>query len=437
MNMLEAQVGCLPGLTHSFGGLSPDNRAAIENRFQNSYPRAAALQNLNLMKKIADLGIPQVVLPPHERPNLVLLRSLGFSGTDWSVMAAAMRHNVDLVVSTCSSSFMWTANAATVAPSIDTADGKLHIVPANLAANLHRAAEAEFTASLLKKVFGGPSFVHDAPLPTHSCFGDEGAANHTRLGTREQPGVHLFTYSFAPGNDRPPFVGRQSLHASEAVARLLRLPFESCVFARQNPSTIAAGAFHLDVIAVGNESLLLIHQDALVDQPKVLDQLRVCLRDALQVVVIPREMLSVEDAIKSYIFNSQIVTTPTGTVMIAPEQSRQIEASSRTLSELQLGGLIRTVLFQPLAESMRGGGGPACLRLRMPLNRAEFEQIYDACLLTNDLYVTLQDWIKRFYPERLSISDLGDPQLLAHNMQALNEVSRILKLENIYNFQHL
>ncbi len=34
------------------------------------------------MKALADAGYPQAVIPPQERPNVPLLRQLGFSGSD-------------------------------------------------------------------------------------------------------------------------------------------------------------------------------------------------------------------------------------------------------------------------------------------------------------------------------------------------------------------
>ncbi|MBC7173054.1 MAG: N-succinylarginine dihydrolase, partial [Polyangiaceae bacterium] len=211
---LEANFDGLVGPTHGYAGLSPGNIASLAHRGSVSSPKTAALEGLAKMRLLRGLGIPQGVLPPHERPNLPLLRRLGFCGTDAAILERASREAPHLLASACSASAMWAANAATVAPSADTADGLVHFTVANLTHNLHRSIEAETTSRALRTIFGDAShFAHHAPLPSTPGFGDEGAANHTRLVAKNERGVHLFVYGRDRSNAAGPkrFPARQTL----------------------------------------------------------------------------------------------------------------------------------------------------------------------------------------------------------------------------------
>src|ERR1700722_14607815 len=178
MPTVEFNFDGLVGPTHNYAGLAIGNLASQENRLAVSNPRAAALQGLAKMKFLADLGVQQAVLPPAERPNVVLLRQLGFSGTDSEVLAPAPPM---LLAAAGSAASMWAANAATVSPAADTRDGRTHFTPANLISQLHRSTEAELMQRLLPKIFADEKlFAHHKALPPNSWFADEGAANHLR-----------------------------------------------------------------------------------------------------------------------------------------------------------------------------------------------------------------------------------------------------------------
>ena len=261
MATLEANFDGLVGPTHNYAGLSYGNVASTSHAGAVASPKKAALQGLAKMKALAALGLPQGVLPPQERPDVRLLHRLGFRGTDAEMIEKAAKSDPTLLAIASSASAMWTANAATVAPSLDTEDGKVHFTPANLIEKVHRAIEPETTRRVLRAIFAGPRFVVHAPLPAASSLGDEGAANHTRLGPEVgAPGVHLFVYGREGlRGDRPAptrFPARQTLEASRAVARLHRLPEGRAVFAQQSPAVIDQGVFHNDVIAVGHERVL-------------------------------------------------------------------------------------------------------------------------------------------------------------------------------------
>ena len=182
MKAFEVNFDGLVGLTHHYAGLSYGNVASTSNKNSVANPKQAAKQGLQKMKTLADLGFKQAVLPPQERPHVGVLRQLGFSGSDSQVIAQAAKQAPALLSAVSSASSMWTANAATVSPSADTADRRVHFTVANLNNKFHRAIEAETTSRTLHAIFNNPAhFAHHEALPQQSLMGDEGAANHNRL----------------------------------------------------------------------------------------------------------------------------------------------------------------------------------------------------------------------------------------------------------------
>ncbi|WP_349843863.1 N-succinylarginine dihydrolase [Pantoea dispersa] len=441
MKAFEANFDGLVGLTHHYAGLSFGNEASTRNQLQPSNPRLAAKQGLLKMKALADMGYVQGVIPPHERPNLPLLRQLGFSGSDAQVLAKAAQQAPQLLSAASSASAMWVANAATVSPSADSADGKVHFTVANLNNKFHRAIEAPETADLLRAIFrdGRHFSVHDA-LPQVALFGDEGAANHNRFGADYgTPGVQLFVYGRdgqLQGSAPARYPARQTREASAAVARLHQLDDARTLFAQQNPAVIDQGVFHNDVIAVSNQQVFFCHEEAFVDQPQLLQQLADQV-PGFQPVVVPRDRVSVADAVNTYLFNSQLLQHPDGGMrLVLPEESRQHPGVWRYLSELmESGGPIRELRVFDLRESMCNGGGPACLRLRVVLTEAERQAVNPAVLMNDRLFTRLNDWVDRHYRDRLTQADLADPQLLSEGRSALDELTQLLDLGSVYAFQ--
>lgn len=439
----EANFDGLVGPTHHYGGLSYGNVASQASGKSLSSPKQAALQGLAKMLALAQRGLLQGVLPPQERPDVALLRRLGFHGSDAELLQQAAVQAPALLSAAASASSMWTANAATVSPSADSEDGKLHFTPANLNSKLHRSIEHPFTSRSLRAVFADPDyFVHHLALPDNAALGDEGAANHTRL-CRDygSPGVQLFVYgrsAFGPVDEQPlRYPARQTLEASQAVARLHRLSPQRVVFAQQHPAAIDAGVFHNDVIAVGNRNLLLIHQHALLQQVQVLHQLQQALADTpLQVVQVAEQDVPLSDVVSSYLFNSQLLSTSNGTLLLCAEECR---ANPRVWAYLQSllapQGPISDILCFDLKQSMANGGGPACLRLRVVLTEQEQAAVNPAAWLDQALYQRLVAWVQRHYRDRLAEADLGDPQLLLESRTALDELTQILALGSIYPFQ--
>ncbi|MGQ9370648.1 N-succinylarginine dihydrolase [Azospirillum sp. A39] len=445
MTAVEANFDGLAGPTHNHAGLSWGNVASTGNARRLSDPRAAARQGLAKMRLLAARGHVQGVLPPHERPHLPTLRALGFAGGDAAVLEAAWRADPNLVLACSSAAAMWTANAATVSPSADTADGRLHLTPANLVAMPHRAIEAEVTARVLRALFPDERrFAHHPPLPAHAAFGDEGAANHTRLAAGHgAPGVEVFVYgrrAFGGGPAPARYPARQTREASAAVARRHGLDPARTVFAQQAPALVDAGAFHNDVVAVGNGTVLLHQEDAFVDTPAVLAELRQALAATgaeLTAIAVPAARVPVETAIRSYLFNSQLLDRADGgMLLLLPVECREEPAVAAWVDELLAsGGPVREALHVDLRQSMRNGGGPACLRLRVVLTEAERAAASQAAFLDDGLATALEGWIDRHYRDRLAPEDLRDPRLLDESRTALDELSGLLRLGPVYDFQ--
>ncbi|MDF9910314.1 N-succinylarginine dihydrolase [Pantoea agglomerans] len=441
MKATEANFDGLVGLTHHYAGLSFGNEASTRNQMQPSNPRLAAKQGLLKMKALADMGYVQGVIPPHERPNIAALRQLGFGGSDEQVLAAAGKTAPGLLSAVSSASAMWVANAATVSPSADSLDGRVHLTVANLNNKFHRAIEVPETAWLLRSIFRDDRHfaVHDA-LPQVAMFGDEGAANHNRLGgAYGERGVQLFVYgrdSSHEGKTPQRYPARQTREASEAVARLHQLSPESVLYAQQNPAVIDQGVFHNDVIAVSNQQMLFCHQHAFVNQPELLAQLRSCVPGFVALEV-PENRVSVKDAVETYLFNSQLLSRPDGTMMLVlPEESRQHPGVWRYLCEqVEADTPLKALKVFDLRESMYNGGGPACLRLRVVLTPQEQQAVNPAVLMNDRLFSTLNNWVDRHYRDRLTQADLVDPQLLREGRDALDELTKLLDLGNVYAFQ--
>lgn len=443
----EVNFDVLVGPTHNYAGLAYGNIASQRSRHIVSNPRAAALEGLAKMKVLADLGVKQAVLPPQERPDMVMLRRLGFSGDDAHVLEEAHRIAPDLLAACCSASSMWAANTATISPSSDSMDRKVHLTPANLSSQFHRSIEAATTSTILRAVFPDASlFAHHPPLPATPLFADEGAANHMRLSNAYgQSGIEVFVYgrSAASGTAATPsrFPARQTLQASQAIARVHQLGPRRVLFIQQNPACIDAGVFHNDVIAVSNLNVLLCHEMAFLEGHSAIDQIAARFKGEcggdLHVIVIEARQLSVADAVDSYLFNSQLVSLPDGTmVLLAQMECQENRATRCLLDELPSWGTpIRQVQYVSVRQSMSNGGGPSCLRLRVVLTPEQLAQTLQSVFLTPDLYDTLCSWVQRCYRDKLAPSDLTDPRLLEESRSALDQLTQILSLGPIYTFQ--
>ena len=439
----ETNFDGLIGPTHNYAGLSPGNVASATNAGGTSKPKAAALQGLKKMKTLMDLGINQGVLPPQQRPDLDALRRIGFSGSDEQLLKNAHDADPTLLAAIWSASSMWAANAATVSPSADARDGRVHLTPANLISNYHRSIEHPTTTRMLRLIFNDDArfVVHD-PLPDQMRFADEGAANHIRFAKAHgEPGVEMFVYGFDredPAGGARKYPSRQTRSACEAIARMHGLDQHKTVYTRQHPDAIDAGVFHNDVIATGNESVFLYHEQAFATSRSMITDIAGPLGHELTLIEASNTDFSLNDAVTSYLFNSQIVTLPDGTMaLIAPLESQENPRVDAFVQRMicDASNPINVVHYLDVRESMRNGGGPACLRLRVVMTDQEQQAVHQGVMLNDALLSQLSDWVEKHYPDEMSADDLLDHTLIRSNNDALDELTRILDLPGLYPFQ--
>jgi succinylarginine dihydrolase len=435
----ELNFDGLVGPTHHHAGLSPGNLASLEHAGLAGNPRAAALEGIAKMRLVARLGVGQAVLPPQPRPDCTALRRLGFAGDDATILAQARKVAPDLLSHVSSASSMWAANAATVAPSSDARDGRVHLVPANLVTMFHRSLEAETTARVFRTIFADERrFAVHAPLPVSETLADEGAANHSRLET-SRGRVHLFAWGRSPSAAAHPsrHPARQTRKASEAVARLLDLPDDGALFWQQDPVGIDAGAFHTDVVAVANDGFLMLHERAFLDTEALLRGLWERLGDELSVCLASEKELSLAEAVGRYPFNSEIVTLPGGgAAIIAPRES-EASPSARAFLERVVSepNPVREIHYVDVNNSMNNGGGPACLRLRVRLEPEEEGALGARVLFDDQLDQALVACVTQRYRDRITVDDLADPAFVEECRVALDEITEILGLGSVYDFQ--
>lgn len=394
--LVEINFDGLIGPSHNYAGLSRGNLAATKNAGNVSRPRAAALQGIAKMRANLALGLTQGILLPHARPDHQWLASLS---TDYDQASPTLKAQA------LSASAMWAANAATVSPAPDTADGKCHLSVANLVTMPHRSHEWPQTLAQLRLAFADPAFVVHGPVP--APFGDEGAANHMRMTTaHDAKGVEIFVYGVAGG----PYPARQRIEASEAIARAHWLDPDHTLFVEQSEAAIAAGAFHNDVVAVANGPVLFAHEQAFADRDRFYSDLLERLPEAL-IIEVPSAAVSLADAVSSYLFNAQLVTLPSGEMaLILPEEARSNAAVWRWLQQMVAGnGPIQRLEVVDVRESMANGGGPACLRLRVVADPA----MIDPRFLANEQRLDqITGVVETYWPAEIAATDIGNHALI-------------------------
>ena len=415
MSLVEINFDGIVGPSHNYAGLSLGNLAATAHAGEVSYPRAAALQGLDKMRGNMALGLAQGFFVPLPRPNPRWIEAIAADGqTEPAIIAAAW-----------SASAMWTANAATVSPAPDTADGRCHLTAANLVTMPHRSHEWPDTLAQLELMFADDAhFAVHGPLPP--TFGDEGAANHMRLTTAHgEPGLEVFVYGRSGGR----FPARQHEQASRAVARRHGLDPARVLFVEQNPEAIEAGAFHNDVVAVANERVLFVHQKAFADPAGTYSSIRERF-PAAEIVEVPDAEVSLAEAIRTYLFNAQLVTLPDGGMaLVVPDECRESAAVWGWCERMLAGnGPIRQVIPVDVRQSMANGGGPACLRLRVVADPATIDPRF---LLSEATAERIEAAIAAYWPEQIDPADLGRESLAAMVRSARAKLLETLDLAQL------
>jgi len=394
--LVEINFDGIVGPSHNYAGLSLGNLASSRSAGAPSHPRAAALEGIAKMRANIALGLRQGILLPHPRPDGAWLASLG---TDVRDADPALRANA------MSASAMWAANAATVSPAPDTADGRCHLTVANLVTMPHRSHEWPETLRQLRIAFADAGhFAVHPPVPPP--FGDEGAANHMRLAASHAgPGVEVFVYGKRGGA----YPARQHVEASRAVARCHGLDPARTLFVAQSEAAIAAGAFHNDVVAVADGPVLLAHEQAFADRDAFYADLRQLLPE-VDIVEVPAAEVSLDEAVRSYLFNGQLATLPEGGhALIVPREAQQSDPVAAWLEQTAAGnGPIRRIEIVDVRESMANGGGPACLRLR---GVADPSRIDPRFLVDDAALDRIASVVERHWPEMIATEDLARPEL--------------------------
>jgi succinylarginine dihydrolase len=397
VSLTEINFDGIVGPSHNYAGLSLGNLASASSAGEVSEPRAAALQGIDKMRANLALGLPQGIFLPHPRPDRAWLAELGTSIEE---------SDAPLAANSLSASAMWAANAATVSPAPDTGDGRCHLTVANLKTMPHRSHEWPATLAQLRVAFAGDAFAVHGPVPP--AFGDEGAANHMRLAPAHgEAGVELFVYGVSGGA----FPARQHLEASKAVARLNRLDPSRVIFAEQSEAAIAAGAFHNDVVAVADQRVLFAHEQAFADKDGLLTAIEARV-PGFEYVEVPAAEVPLADAIRSYLFNAQLVTAPDGQPMlIVPTEARDTPSVWRWVEGHVAGnGPIRRVEVVDVRQSMANGGGPACLRLRVVADPASVDPRF---IVDPPKLDRIADVIRRYWPQQIHRDELQQPALIA------------------------
>jgi succinylarginine dihydrolase len=286
----------------------------------------------------------------------------------------------------------------------------------------------------LKHIFADERhFIHHPLLPGGLHFGDEGAANHGRLApSHGDKGVHLFVY----GLDGERFPARQKQRASEAVARNHRLDPAKTVFLQQSKAALDAGAFHNDVVGVANGTALFLHEQSFEDRDGAYAAIRQAAPFA-EIIEAPKGAVSLEDAIGSYLFNSQLLSLPGGEMaLVLPKESEENARVKAFVDEtLARNNPINRALYLDVRESMRNGGGPACLRLRVVLSDAELAATNQNFILDDARVAALEAWAKKHYRDRLTPDDLRDPAFMEEALAALDALTGLLGMGAFYDFQ--
>jgi succinylarginine dihydrolase len=397
MPLTEINFDGIVGPSHNYAGLSLGNLAATAHAGEASYPRAAALQGLAKMRGNMARGLAQGFFVPLPRPNPRWMEAISADAqTDAGLVAAAW-----------SASSMWTANAATVSPAPDTADGRCHLTAANLVTMPHRSHEWPDTLAQLQVMFADRAhFAVHPPVPP--CFGDEGAANHMRLADAHGgPGLEVFVYGRGGGR----FPARQHEQASRAVARRHGLDPARVLFVEQSAEAIEAGAFHNDVVAVANERVLFAHEKAFADPAGTYAAIRERFPQ-VEIVEVPDAEVSLAEAIRTYLFNAQLLTLPEGEMaLVVPGECRESAAVWGWCDRMLAGnGPIRQVVPVDVGQSMANGGGPACLRLRVVADPPTVDPRF---LLDDAKAEAIEAVIAGHWPQQIDPADLGSEALAA------------------------
>ena len=439
--MPEVNFDGLIGPTHNYSGLSEGNNASKENYSSPSNPKKAALQGIKKAETLISYGSQQGFFLPHERPFIPGLKKLGFNGTDEEILSLAFRHSKVLLNNFSSASSMWAANAATISPSPDTQDNKIHLTPANLNSMFHRSIETEFTYQQCKIIFPKEYFEIHNPAVSISGYGDEGAANHLRISKSDnEKGFEIFVYGESGFKIDKTLVKRQALEVSRSIAINHKLDMENTFFLQQNHQAIEEGSFHNDIVSLSNKNVFIAHEDAFQNRDDLKKMLNILESkiDNFQYIEISNSEIPLKDIISSYLLNSQLITNVDNEMqLILPDEVKEYDNCLSWIDKLKQISDVKLFDYVDIRQSMMNGGGPACLRLKVILNDEELESLNQNFLMNNERLESIKLLIEKEYRDVLYPDDLKDPSLLDESRRVLDELTKIFGTGSIYEFQKL
>ncbi len=320
---------------------------------------------------------------------------------------------------------MWTANAATVTGH--------DITVANLSSSLHRSIEAETTIDELRELLPKTFRIHP-PLSGGHAMRDEGAANHMRLSAGDgHASVHVFVHG---DHDPRPMrhLARQSKASFDAIARRHALKPDQFFQVKQSAVAIDAGAFHNDVVAISHGRTLIHHEYAFHQSDRVMESLEEQFVEVtgqrLVRIVVAETDLPLDDAVATYLFNSQVVAAaddPRNTMLVCPVEVSLHPVAKAIVDGWIANGHFRRVQFIDLGESMAGGGGPACLRLRIPMPADEVAGVSAVHRWTQTLDEKCEAVIDAFYPTAVTLKDLTDATFNEQVTEAQQRIEAIFR----------
>jgi succinylarginine dihydrolase len=192
--------------------------------------------------------------------------------------------------------------------------------------------------------------------------------------------------------------------------------------------------FHNDVIAMNTGTHMVVHEQAFIKENQEQIKNLFAQNPDWKFYEVKTAELSVSDAVKTYLFNSQLLQIDAKKhVLVAPSECSNHAGSRGVVDRLISGGIIDAVHYLDVHESMRNGGGPACLRLRIVMTPEQSGAMHPGIILTDARYEMLKEWITTHYRDRLAFDDLRDPEFVRELDAAYEALEPILEMPGLYD----
>ena len=253
-----------------------------------------------------------------------------------------------------------------------------------------------------------------------------------------KPGFQIFVFGSTAFDAHHDIIARQAEEISQAVSTQHQLDPDRVLFLKQNEQAINSGSFHNDIVSLANEEVFIFHQEAFADRVE-LERVLHHMKDHVKgfhPIEILSEDISLDDLVSSYLLNSQLITVKNNEMMmLLPEEVQNHPNCMRWLDEIKSSSPVKHIEFVDIRQSMMNGGGPACLRFKTVVNNDEFDKINKKFLLSPKKLMDLRALVSKHYRDQLNPEDLLDIKLMQESYTFLDELTQLLDLGAIYNFQ--